>query len=321
MSQENKKKRSSRRRLKKGWKIFFVAFFLILIAIMAAVIFLRYFTTDVGFVLQNAGISSATASIPSQISVVDSESSEPIDSQSPMSSQPSQQESAPVEQTTGESEQTTGETSVPEKVPGTANYFDQVTPGVTIGDFSKALFIGDSRTQGFMLYSGLTEARYYTGVGLNVDTAFKKAVVTGENGGEITIPQALEAEAGRYNKVYLGFGVNELGWIYSDVFIQKYQELIQLIRTYQPDAKIYLQSIMPVTAERSASDVVFNNPHIAEYNVLLQDLATQANVTYVDLFPAVADAAGCLPADAASDGIHLNKSYVLKWLEYLRANT
>lgn len=44
-------------------------------------------------------------------------------------------------------------------------------------------------------------------------------------------------------------------------------------------------------------------------------------VYYIDTGAAVADDSGCLPEDAAIDGIHLKKPYCDKWLDYLKTHT
>ena len=36
---------------------------------------------------------------------------------------------------------------------------------------------------------------------------------------------------------------------------------------------------------------------------------------------AFADESGALPADASNDGVHLNKSYCVQWLDYLKTHT
>jgi lysophospholipase L1-like esterase len=58
-----------------------------------------------------------------------------------------------------------------------------------------------------------------------------------------------------------------------------------------------------------------------EYNELLQSLAEEKQVYYLDTKSAVADKNGSLPENAAVDGIHLVKEYCGKWLEYLKLHT
>lgn len=112
-------------------------------------------------------------------------------------------------------------------------------------------------------------------------------------------------------------GLNELGWDNADVFEQRYKNLVDLIRQAQPEAEIYLQAILPVTQERSSSDRVFNNADIAQYNDRIARVAEEKGVHYLDVSPVMTDSSGALHPEASTDGIHLNKKYCVKWLEYI----
>ena len=50
-------------------------------------------------------------------------------------------------------------------------------------------------------------------------------------------------------------------------------------------------------------------------------MAEEKQVYYIDTGAAVSDENGCLPEEAATDGIHLKQSYCDKWLEYLKKHT
>lgn len=182
--------------------------------------------------------------------------------------------------------------------------------------FEDAVFIGDSRTEGFQLYSGPQNAAYYHSKGLKVDTIFSREVVKTPGGQKITIFEALQREP--FQKVYIMLGINELGWVYSDLFIKKYAEVIAEIRKIKPEAQIYVQSILPVTKKRSQSDEIYNNTNIRKYNELIQQMAAEKKVYYLDVARCVADGEGNLCSDASTDGIHLNKAYCDLWLDYLR---
>jgi lysophospholipase L1-like esterase len=183
--------------------------------------------------------------------------------------------------------------------------------------FSDALFIGDSRTQGLLLYSNLGNAGFYAARGLTVEQVFKKAVVD-TSGGKLTVSDALERQA--FGKVYLMFGLNELGWNSAEKFIEQYGLVLDRVRETQPDAVIYVQAIMPVSAWKSAKDPVHNNPNIERFNAMIMELAAEKNAIFLNVGDGVADANGVLPDEASSDGIHLNKKYCIKWEEYLRAH-
>ncbi len=184
--------------------------------------------------------------------------------------------------------------------------------------FDDTVFIGDSRTQGFIYYNGLSNAIAYVDKGLNVDTALNKQVIK-LDGNCYTVPEALEK--GRdFKKVYIMLGINELGWVYSDIFIEKYSELIDRIKEINPETTIYVQSILPVTEEKSNSDEIFNMDKIGQYNTLIKAMADEKGVIYLNVAESVSDENGFLPKEAATDGIHLKKSYCALWLEYLKNN-
>lgn len=183
---------------------------------------------------------------------------------------------------------------------------------------SSVAFIGDSRTQGFLMYTGLKDVVDYTYIGLMVDTAVTKEFVKASGGKKVTILEDMKTKD--IDTVYIMLGINELGWSYSQVFVKYYGNLIDEIRKVKPNCKIYLQSIIPVTKGKSDSDDIYNNNNIRKYNELIKKLAQDKNVTYLDVASYLADSSGNLPSSASTDGIHVNKEYCLKWYEYLKNN-
>ena len=183
---------------------------------------------------------------------------------------------------------------------------------------SNVAFIGNSRTQAFLMYTGLKEVTDYTNIGLMVDTAITKKFITNQKGEKITILEDLKTK--NIDTIYIMLGINELGWVYSNIFIQKYEELINKIKEIKPNCEIIVQSIIPVTKTKSDSDSIYNNNRIKEYNALIKEMANRKGIQYINLGPALVDENGNLPENASPDGIHLNKEYCLKWLECLKNN-
>lgn len=183
--------------------------------------------------------------------------------------------------------------------------------------FSDVVFVGDSRTEGFSLYSGLKEGQYLFSVGATVETVFTKSTQK-TAAGKVPILDALkEMECG---KVYIMLGVNELGWVYPETFQKQYGKMIDRIREDHPDAQIVIQSILPVSAKQEAKGSYVNNERIATYNQLLQELAEEKDCSYVNVAEAVTGEDGCLRADLTFDGIHLNTAGCKVWLDYLRTH-
>ena len=179
-------------------------------------------------------------------------------------------------------------------------------------------FIGDSRTQGFIMYTNLKDVIDYSYVGLAVDTAITKPFVKTDDGNKITILEDMKSR--ELERVYIMLGINELGWAYPEVFREKYCELIDKIREVQPNCKIYVQSIIPVTSEKSENDAIYNNTNINNYNHLIEDMAKSENATFLNVGSILVDRTGNLPKEASTDGIHIKKDYCLQWLEYLKQN-
>ena len=184
---------------------------------------------------------------------------------------------------------------------------------------STVAFIGDSRTQGFIMYNGLKNVQDYSYIGLMVDTVMTKEFVKTSNGNKTTLLQDMANK--NIKKVYIMLGVNELGWSYPQVFKAKYKELISEIRKVKPNCQIYVQSIIPMTKSKSDSDKIYNNKNVAKFNQLIQEVAEEEDVTYLDVKSVLVNKDGYLPEEASTDGVHVDKEYCQKWLKYLKNNS
>ena len=87
------------------------------------------------------------------------------------------------------------------------------------GYFADTVFLGDSRTEGFHLYSGLEEGQYLYAVGATVESVFTKSTQETEAGTVPILDALAEMDCG---KVYIMLGVNELGWPRAEVFREQY---------------------------------------------------------------------------------------------------
>ncbi len=201
-----------------------------------------------------------------------------------------------------------------------ANLSVTVPEGEPVGDeyFDDAVFVGDSRTEGLRMYSGLTNARFFSGVGLSVDRVFTDQIVN-LNGQYLTVADALRAAD--YGKVYIMLGMNELGWVYESVYADYYAQIIDIIRETHPDAVIYVQSILPVSQWKDGSNEVYTNANVVRLQKALCEICEEKGVYYLNVAEAVQDENGFLPGDATPDGMHLTAEYCKIWMEYLRTHT
>lgn len=200
-----------------------------------------------------------------------------------------------------------------EKITGPA----AVAPAKVDGTyFADAVFIGDSRTQGFSLYSGLKTPHYLCAQGATVASVYNKSK-TSTSSGDMPIMTALKNL--RFSKVYIMLGVNELGWVYPKNFTAQYANIICSIRAKNPRAKIVLQSLLPVSAKQNAKQSCVNNTRIQTYNALIKKLAAETGCSYLNVAEVFTQSNGCLPDNLSSDGLHLNVAGCKRWLQYLEA--
>ena len=178
--------------------------------------------------------------------------------------------------------------------------------------FADALFIGDSRLQGFGMYSGLP-GTYYAATGFQLSKYDTMKVVNTDDG-KVPITDALTYDT--FTKIYIKVGLNEMGGN-NTAFLNKYAELIAVLRQNEPRAIIYVHGLLPVTAAKSQSDKVHNNPNVTARNEALKQFALEQRAYYLDVGSALAGADGSLPAEMAADGIHLKAQYMDIWKQYL----
>ena len=168
--------------------------------------------------------------------------------------------------------------------------------------FSDAVFVGDSRTEGLRMYSGISPSpKFFSGVGLTVTKVFSDQIVQ-LNGQWLTVADALRQAD--YNKVYIMLGMNELGWVYESVYAQDYGRIIDVIRETHPDATIYVQSIIPVSKWKDTTDPdrIYTNANVVRLQKVLCEMCEEKNVHYVNVAEVMQDENGYLFSEATETG-------------------
>lgn len=114
-------------------------------------------------------------------------------------------------------------------------------------------------------------------------------------------------------KVFLMAGINGLQQQSLSDFEYWYAALVDSIRSAVPDAELYIESILPVTSYSDYCD----NEKIREANAILQRLAEERNIQYIDVYSAYAQD-GVLPDEMSYDGLHLTEEAYSLWYEAIR---
>ena len=185
--------------------------------------------------------------------------------------------------------------------------------------FDDAVFIGDSRVVSLYEYSDWKEATYYCSSGMTLGGVFKDPTGRWKDGNwKVNIADALQQK--QYKKVYIMLGINDMGVGDLDYFMNHYTDMVNQIHEWQPDAIIYIMSIMNVSAERNAQGDYINNEAIRVRNERLKELDNGRDTFYLDINSVVCDENGCLNAEYTFDGVHLYAQYVPLWTDYLKTH-
>lgn len=204
----------------------------------------------------------------------------------------------------------------PGKIPLTTEYDYQK---VKKDYFDDAVFIGDSRIVGMNDYSGLTNATFFAKTGLTVynllDDEFVKDPKSGKN---VSVSYMMQHYT--YGKIYLMVGINELGTGGTDRFAETYKDVLKKFRKWQPDAVIYVQSIMGVSPKKDKTDPVFNNTNIRDKNYAISKLTDGIHIFYLNIQEIYEDKNHNLAQDLTFDDVHLYAQHYDKWVKYLKTH-
>lgn len=188
--------------------------------------------------------------------------------------------------------------------------------------FQDAVFIGDSRTDGLHLYSGVKGGTYLVHTGMTVFDVVNQAAVLGSGENKYSVLSALSGK--QYGKIYVALGVNELG-VNSDHYAEAFDQMVDDLRASQPDAVLYVQAIIPVcpqVCKAQGTAYYINNENIALFNDILTGLCAEKKVFFLNVSEALVDPDTWeLPADMTFDGVHLKRDGYKLWLNYLLCHT
>ncbi len=181
--------------------------------------------------------------------------------------------------------------------------------------FDDAVLIGNSVLHGLYYFHVITHGDFLTKVGLNVNTIYTYTMTD-----ESTTKIIDELNGKGYKKVIINFGLNEVSWPYQNVFIQKYSKLIDDILSRVPGAKVWVVAVTPVTqkySEGKGNEINITMERINATNGLIKQMCAEKGINFIPTPSSLLDSRGYLPADASSDGVHMNLKYDRLWADHI----
>jgi len=121
---------------------------------------------------------------------------------------------------------------------------------------------------------------------------------------------------GRNSKeAYLMIGVNDIR--YSTNRNNFESHITTIVKSFEGEnSKLFIQSILPVNNGLFGNEV--SNKKVQEFNEVLQRIAQENGIEYIDLHASFVDKNGQLDEEFTIDGIHLNGAGYKVWMDALR---
>ncbi|MCD7883985.1 MAG: SGNH/GDSL hydrolase family protein [Lachnospiraceae bacterium] len=183
--------------------------------------------------------------------------------------------------------------------------------------FSDAVFIGDSRMEGFRNTSGITEGTFFTSVGMSLSSMTSGEIISD---GEDTITVAAALSGGTYGKIYIMLGANDLGEYSWADFKTGFEAVTERFMELQPDAMMYICSCIYVEEDKVDTGDYINNENVDKLNEVLLEVCEEEGYNYLDFNELLSDGYGSLIEGASSDGVHITAEYCKEMLNYLKTH-
>ena len=220
------------------------------------------------------------------------------------------------------------------RINGIVYYFDPAAGGqltdISVNDFfSKAVFIGNSTSEGLTMYFNSKGKDYLGGplVAAKVSYTFNsdKSKLDGymlKYKDEQLQAKELVKKTGS-KRALIMMGTNDLMGAKASAVADKYAKYIEGIQQENPGVVIYIQSTTPRRGTKNVDSL--SNDKINELNQLMMEYANSHNdVFYIDISTPLMDGEGNLSQTYSSDGyVHLNMQGYSVWVnrvvDYVRA--
>ena len=212
------------------------------------------------------------------------------------------------------------ETVTVESLKDPYNFSKEVPAGEDAGNewFSDALIIGETRISGVEIYGLAPGADLYYSSSMTAESA-KEGSGYDRNENSTSLSAVLAGK--QYGKIYICLGLNEMGWNHINEFEGSLGSLVDMVKQAQPNADIYLQTVLPVTASLASSHSYITLERIASMNSMIQSVAMSRNVFFLGLPEELTMEDGSLNTQYdAGNGLSLNQNGLNLWCTYLRTH-
>ncbi len=178
------------------------------------------------------------------------------------------------------------------------------------------LFIGDSNTEALATYEhvSLQQVIGVTGMGIQSVPSLDCVWFVGHEN-PYTIPEAVKMMQPR--TIIINYGTNNIGGMSVEEFIAEYLDALNSIENAYSYSNIIVNSIFPVAQDRDYPNITMQE--IDEFNIALAKMCSENGYMFLNSSEVLRDSETgfMLPEYASSDGLHLSKEGLKKYIEYV----
>lgn len=187
--------------------------------------------------------------------------------------------------------------------------------------FDNCVFIGDSRTIGLQNVNVIPTENIFAVNGIShvaYQSHYFSDTTTGSYG---TIGTILSARQPEY--IYVALGINGVGFMDADSFMEQYQTLINTIIVNAPNSNIIIESIIPVSNYYEQNNPTLTNAKIDTINDHLLILATELDLKYLNVSEVFTDDFnnGLSSLYDSGDGLHFNETGIRAIIDYIKTHS
>ena len=185
--------------------------------------------------------------------------------------------------------------------------------------FTDAVFVGDSMMEYVELLGEIPTANYVWKVGMSpTSLGYKMFRVRGQE--EYLTAYEMIAQY-QPKKIFILLGGNGLDFSVASIVIENYSQMIDELLAHCPDAMIYAIAPPPGSAKNMEAYGVSPNRY-KDFSLLLQQLAEEKGLYFLDFYSIIADEEGALPPKYdCGDGYHLSTLAYQKLIDLVRRHT
>ncbi len=188
--------------------------------------------------------------------------------------------------------------------------------------FEDACFIGHSQVVGLADYSDLHTPDYYCCIGFDAQNTIDYKYFVGPNKRYGSLDKIFHNFPDQYKKVYIMLGINDCSDEDDrlDLFNNPMRRILDIVKETQPNATIYLLSLLPVGHE-TPNNILYNLDNVMFYTQAVKSLSREYGTEFLDVFRLMAADDGYFRQEFVTDGIHIPAKQNAVLVNFLQCHT